>query len=369
MAIAVGLKNFRLKVSVVPPSPGLGNNDLFNNRRTDASSHAPNIHWLDWFAEFYRRADESHILLGTSDVLAPEDADVAIYFAQPESPNDVVALKKSYPNLITIFVTYETAVGARYLFNPKNHRGYDAVITYNRNLTDNQRYLYLSPRAPYRHRIKEGLPFEQRRVACLVGTNRKMTYRSGLFTMRKGWAFSLKDWIDYVFCPGELISYRSQVGSACAQYTAGEFEIYGEGWELLPETRHIFKGVPAESTLNYAGNYRYSFAFENHSSDSSLISERIWDALWGDTVPVYIGNKHIDEFVPRQCFVDATQFDNPKDMLEWLAHSSEDTWSKYREAGRKFIRSAAVDKFLPESFAKTFLDQVITISSRDRKTL
>lgn len=321
---------------------------------------------MDWLAEVYDRANESEILFATSDVLPAEDADIVIYMAQPNSPNDVVAQKQKYPNLITIFMTYETSIGARYLFNPKNHLGYDAVMTYDRGLIDNERYFYLAPRAYYRHRIREGLPFEQRRVGCLVGTNRKMRYRSGLFTMRKGWNFSFKDWVDYVFCPGQLISYRSRVGSACAQYTAGEFDIYGEGWELLPETRHVFLGIPTESTLNYVGNYRYYFAFENHGSDCSLISERIWDALWGDTVPVYFGHKGIDEFVPRECFIDASQFDNPKEMLDWLVRSSKDTWSKYREAGREFIRSEAIDKFLPESFAEEFLRQVIAIASRSR---
>lgn len=355
-------------MSVVPPSSGLGNNALFNSRRTDESSHAPNIHWLDWFAEFRRKASEAKILLATSDVLPTKEADVAIYFAQPESPAEVVGLKQKYPNLTTIFVTYETALGARYVFNPRNHRGFDAVITYKRNLVDDERYLYLPPRAPYRHRIKEGLPFEQRRVACLVGTNRKMTHRSGVFTMRKGWHFSFRDWFDYVFCPGQLIGYRSRVASACAQFTSREFDIYGEGWELLPETRPLFQGVPAESILEYAGNYRYSFAFENHGGDSSLISERIWDALWGDTVPVYMGHKGIDEFVPRDCFVDARQFDSPKEMLGWLVRAPKETWSKYRVAGREFIRSEAVEEFLPECFAENFLRQVISTVSDSRRS-
>lgn len=358
------MKNSRLKVSVIPPSTGLENNALFENRRLDQGPHTPNTHWLDWFAELYKRANELDIVFATSDLLSAEDADVVIYMAQPNSPDDVVAQKQKCPNLITIFVTIETSIGARYLFNPKNHVGYDAVLTYNKTIVDGQRYFYLPPRAYYRHRIRDGLPFEQRRVACLVGTNRKMRYRSGLFTMRKGWNFSFRDWVDYIFCPGQLISYRSRVGSACAQYTGGEFDIYGEGWELLPETRHIFRGVPTESTLDYIGNYRYYFAFENHTSDCGLISERIWDALWGDTVPVYMGHKRIDEFVPRECFIDANQFASPKEMLDWLRRSSKNTWSKYREAGREFIRSEAIAKFLPESFAEEFLHRVIEIASR-----
>jgi hypothetical protein len=186
--------------------------------------------------------------------------------------------------------------------------------------------------------------------------------RSGLFAMRSGWKFSFRDWIDYVFCPGQLISYRSRVGSACAQYEPGTFDIYGEGWEMLPETRPIFRGVPTESALNYIGNYRYYFAFENHTSDCGLISERIWDALWGDAVPVYLGHNGLHRFVPRECFIDAGQFETPKKMLDWLCHLSKDAWSKYREAGREFIRSERIEKFLPEAFAEEFLRPIMEMA-------
>jgi hypothetical protein len=129
--------------------------------------------------------------------------------------------------------------------------------------------------------ITTGSAFEERRLGCRVGTNRRMRYRTGVFVMRTRRKFSLTDWIDYVFCPGELISYRSQLGKACAMYESCGFDIFGQGWELLPETRGVYLGIPTESTLSYVGKYRYHFAFENHSSDCSLISERVWDALRG----------------------------------------------------------------------------------------
>jgi hypothetical protein len=353
----------RMKISVIPPWPSLENNALFENRWVKQSAHSPNTHWMDWMAEVYAKARQLNILLATSDVLPPEKADVLIYMSPPLRPKEILEQKQKCPSLTTIFVTYETAIGARYLFNPKNHVGYDAVITYDRKLVDDNRYFYLAPRAFYRHRITEGLPYEQRQVACLVGTNRKMRYRTGLLTMRKGWRFSWRDWLDYVFCPGQLITYRSDIGNACARYAPGGFDIFGEGWELLPEAGPIFRGIPTESTLKYIGNYRYYFAFENHASDRGLISERIWDALWGDAVPVYLGHPRIDEFIPRECFIDARKFKDPHEMLDWLHHAPEKTWSQYRDAGRAFISSRAIERFLPESFAEQFLNRVIAIAS------
>ena len=353
-----------LKVSVIPPTPAFGNNALFQSGRRDRGSHSPNTHWMDCFAAVYKRGRELNIDFGTDDVISTKDADVLIYMAQPNSPNDVIAQKLKYPNQKTILVMLETSLGARYTSNPKNHLGYDGIITYINALVDEKRYFFLPPRAFNRDRITSGLPFDQRRLACLVGTNRKMRYRSGLFAMRKGWKFSLRDWIDYIFCPGELISFRSELGKACATYPSGSFDLFGEGWDLLPETRNVCLGIPRESTLTYIGRYRYYFAFENHAGDYGLISERIWDALWGDTVPVYLGHTGIDQFIPRECYIDARQFKKPREMLDWLYRAPESTWEKYHTAGREFIRSSAVEKFLPEVFAERFVRQIAAIAGR-----
>ena len=318
---------------------------------------------MDCFAEVYKKGRESNVLFGTADVMPKEDADVVIYMAQPNSPKDVVTQKLKHPSQKAILVISETSLGARYASNPRNHTGYDAIFTYIETLVDDNRYFFLGPRAFYRHRITNGLPFEQRRLGCLVGTNRKMSYRTGIFTMRKGWKFSLRDWIDYVFCPGELISYRSQLGKACANYEECSFDIFGEGWELLPETRHICRGIPEGSTLSYVGKYRYYFALENHTSACGLISERVWDALWGDSVPVYLGHTGIDRFIPAECYVDARQFKDPKQMLDCLRRTPEGTWTKYRTAGRQFIQSVAVEKYLPEPFAEEFVRRVVEIAA------
>jgi hypothetical protein len=317
---------------------------------------------MDCFAEVYKKGRELNIDFGTDDVISRNDADVLVYMAQPNSPRDVLAHKLKHPNQKVILVMWETSLGARYAANPQNHQGYDAVFTYVNRLVDGRRYFFLPPRAFYRQRITTGLPFEERRVGCLVGTNRKFRYRSGLLTICKGWRFSARDWIDYVFCPGELIRFRAKFGRLCANYEEATLDIFGEGWEIFPETRRVCRGIPGESTLEYIGNYRYYFAFENHTSSSGLISERIWDALWGDAVPVYLGNSELDRFIPRECYIDAARFDTPKLLLKWLCQAPKETWQKYREAGREFISSEAVDKFLPDAFANEFVGRVAAVA-------
>ena len=351
-----------IRVAVIPPTPAVSQNALFEGKRLDSGAHSPNTHWLDCFAAVRDRGKALNIHFDTADVVSLDDADALIYMAQPESPKDVLQNKRKHPGLKTVLLMSETSLGCRYVANPENHTVYDAVITYIDTLVDDKRYFFLPPRAYFRDRIKSGLPFARRRMGCLVGTNRKMTYRTGLMTMRKGWKFSLKDWIDYVSCPGELISFRSEVGKMCAKYRDRGFDLFGEGWGLFRETLEICKGVPPTSALDYIGNYRYYFALENHSGPCSLISERIWDALWGDAVPVYRGNTTLSKFVPPECYIDAMRFRKTRDLFEHLCALPESDWTQYRSAGRDFIHSERIVEFLPEAFAERFLSYIVAIA-------
>jgi hypothetical protein len=218
-----------IRVAVVPPTPAFDQNALFESRRLDKSSHSPNAHWLDFLAAVRDRGRELNVLFETMDMASIDEADIVIYMVQPDSPRDVITNRQRHPKHKSVLLMCETSLGARYVSNPKNHAVYDAVITYVDTLVDNKRYFFLPPRAYYRYRIRNGLPFEQRKIGCLVGTNRKMKHRTGVMTMRKGWKFSLKDWIDYVFCPGELIRFRAEVGSVAATITAASIYLAKAG--------------------------------------------------------------------------------------------------------------------------------------------
>lgn len=351
-----------LRVSVVPPCTGFEGNALFEGRRLDASPHRVNVHWQDCFVALYRRAQALGVSLFTSDLLPPEESDVVVFLAPLEAPDQVLQLKRRAPSLRAILVTWESSLGNRYQFNPRNHRGLDAVLTYNPKLVDHKRYYPFHPRGGYEpSRIATGLPFAQRRVGCLIGMHRKRHFNTGINVLRAGWKLSPRDWLDYAFKPGQLFTFRFRVAKACSMFPEGSFDLFGTGWETNPDTSRICRGVPKESTLAYLGRYRFDLTFENHRSDCGLLSERIWDALWGDSVPVYYGHRKIDELVPRECFVDAGEFRDPKDLVSWLCACPEKTWDGYRDAGREFIRSPEIVKWLPEAFAETFLTAIVGV--------
>jgi hypothetical protein len=316
---------------------------------------------MDCYVSLRQKAAKRNMVMETSDILPPGQADIVVFMDHP-SPKHLQACKRANPNTKILLVLLETSLGAAYTFNPKNHEDADAVLTYKRSLVDYKKYFPMRPRAYDPSRIRSGKEFAKRKVACLVGTNRQYRFRSGLFLKRYGWQISIWDRIDYMLCPGELMTYRAKVARLCASYPPDLFDIYGAGWELYPETRDRCLGVPRISSLEYLGNYRYYFAFENHRGEESLISERIWDSLWGDSVPVYYGNARVSEIIPKDCFIDASIFSSPAELLNYLIRSPESEWKRLHEAGREFLNSDTVGPFLPEACAEEMMRPFIALT-------
>jgi hypothetical protein len=77
------------------------------------------------------------------------------------------------------------------------------------------------------------------------------------------------------------------------------------------------------------------------------------DALQADTVPVYLGDKHITDLLPAEAFVDARDFRSPRQLLEHLARMSEKEWNHRRAAGRSWLQSPGAKSFNTETFVNT----------------
>jgi hypothetical protein len=359
------------RVSVVPPHPRYAGNALFEGRASIADQpivgphpHAPNVHWMDYCIAFREKARRLNITVATSDVLPIDEADALVVLRPPDPPNKTSLLRSRLPNLIMILVMLETTLGRDFMFSSLNTKDFDAVVTYKDEVVDNLKYFPLRPRAYYRNRIQTGLSFGQRRVGCFIASHQRLNRHIGLRAVRAGWRFTWRDWWNYVSYRGELLTYRVTVARHFISYAPNTFDLYGVGWDEDTETQKLCRGVPESGALHLAGNYRFYLAFENHQSETSLISERIWDGLYGDSVPVYRGNKRLARQIPQECFINADSFTNAKQMLDFLVSMKEDEWERYHNAGQEYIRGRKVERFLPDAAADDLLIPVLKMLRR-----
>jgi hypothetical protein len=70
--------------------------------------------------------------------------------------------------------------------------------------------------------------------------------------------------------------------------------------------------------------YRFTLAFEN-SICKDYVTEKFFDPLIAGSVPVYLGAPNVEDFAPGDnCYIDATRFDNPRSLAQFLVGLAAD---------------------------------------------
>ena len=123
---------------------------------------------------------------------------------------------------------------------------------------------------------------------------------------------------------GELYSTRIAAMSELAKLDA--VDLYGRGWNQwwhpnsmwLPYWNNyqtlmsIYKGG-CLSKYEVLSRYHFSLCFENLAMDG-YVTEKIFDCLYAGTIPIYLGAKDIVNYIPREAFIDAREFQSWKEM-------------------------------------------------------
>lgn len=347
-------------VAVVPPVPGLGQNRIFERVRFEHFGDA--THWMEPFWELGESANAAGFELRTWDTLDLRDAAALLIMDVSLSPREVGALRGQHPHLKIVQQILESCLGRAWVFDPKNHRSFDAILTYNDHLKRLPGYFVFKIPAGGLKFGKRGKAFAVRNLACMVANVPNpapwLPRRFGFGMMRQGWSFSPQTWWNYAREGGSLYRQRLSVAACFARSAPGDFEIFGPHWDLIDDLaiRRAWKGTWSGSKLDLLGDYRFTLAYENCRNDFGYISEKIFDAMLGGTVPVYLGNERIGELIPPESFVDARKFAGPEELFAFLDAMKEPEWSRMRMSGDEFLRNGAEERF----GAKQYCDAVLS---------
>lgn len=89
-----------------------------------------------------------------------------------------------------------------------------------------------------------------------------------------------------------------------------EIDIFGTHWES--NGKNIFGSAwNKRVALN---EYRFSFCSEN-SIQKNYISEKFWDSVITNTVPIYLGCSNIDEYIPNDYYINLNQYGDDVDVM------------------------------------------------------
>ena len=247
------------------------------------------------------------------------------------------ARSKARNGIPFVLQVVESPLGRQHHFHPKNQNLFDFVVSYQRNPTTCRPcFSYNLPNCFDRYWKNENLSFENRKTSVMINNNKvagwMTTRKPGLIGLPgigpnfSGWYFPIMDRIQ----PGrgDLYSWRRRFAREAWKIDPDCLHIYGGyGWSGEPvswnrlyrnEPYRNFKGSFAGEKMEVISRYRFSISVENYLGNCCYISEKLFDSFIAGTVPVYLGEKNIDQVIPKESFVDVRDFSSQTALLEYL---------------------------------------------------
>jgi len=107
-----------------------------------------------------------------------------------------------------------------------------------------------------------------------------------------------------------------------------EIDVYGTYWE------NNGSNIKGEIWNKHVGldDYMFSIACEN-SIQKNYISEKFWDVILTDTVPIYLGSNNITNYVSDKCFISLNNqsIDEMVKKIEDVSKNYEDYFHEYKD--------------------------------------
>jgi len=322
------------------------NDNIFNSNRTWISSNDKILRKDDdnlGFITFKKKLSKKNYNIHTQDVwkkLTKHSIDLQINFAYhqeifskktylllPESreiysKNDLQKLKKKYTK---IFCQYDDHVDEKKIFKIN----YPFIIKQNfsENFTDRPIF------------------------SCMISSNKSQKKKT----------------------KNDLYNKRFEIIKFMEKKELNLFHLYGLDWNLPFKKSGIFgriynylnKILKIKTDLsNYKGviknknevltKSKFVFCIEN-ASINGYISDPIFDAFNNGCVPIYLGAKNVNRYIPENTFINMRDFSTIGSVFDYLKNFDHKQFDFIQSNIIKFINSDKVKQFNEIGFASTLL--------------
>jgi alpha(1,3/1,4) fucosyltransferase len=251
------------------------------------------------------------------------------------------AKKKGFKNMTLLLWEGKSVNIVNY--NPRVWDKFEHLLTWDDDLVDNQKFFKLYLPIPNTRAIEFVTSFSQKKLLVNVTINKYSSYKNELYSQR-----------------------RKSINYFYKNYPQ-DFDLYGYRWNQ-PATKwqRAFPWL-VKKYINYLGqtdnklktlsHYKFILCYENISDAKGWVTEKIFDAFKGRTVPIYLGAPNIEEYVDKDAFIDRRKFKNDKELADFIIKMPEYEYNKYLEAADRYMQSEKYAKFS----AQNFCDRIIEI--------
>ncbi|MDN3506589.1 MAG: glycosyltransferase [Simkaniaceae bacterium] len=295
--------------------------------------------WGDLFAKgdpLYDRDDSLAPLIALRDTLAEQDYHLhqvdsfkgivdphaLICFEVPteEELRDLL----EYPYESRILFLWEPISTAPSNYAKDVHQFFHKIYTWDDSLVDNEKYFkFYYPRLS--QMIEDLVPFDQKNLCCAISCNKGSAH------------------------PDELYSERKKLYHFFDQNCPGEFSLFGRGWTHTEYS--CYQGL-VDKKVDTIKNYKFCVCYENIKGVTGYVTEKIFDVFQAGAVPIYLGAPNIGDYVPENCYIDRSRFENDQMLYDYLVAMTEEEYQSYIENIQYFLRSTKASLYSIEAFVR-----------------
>jgi hypothetical protein len=151
-----------------------------------------------------------------------------------------------------------------------------------------------------------------------------------------------------------------------------DIDLYGFGWDKRPyfpywfyksDLQKVHKGS-VETKFSVLSKYNFAICFENMIMPG-FVTEKIFDSFFAGTIPVYWGAPDIEDYIPKECFIDMRDFKNYAELRRFLKSITKSEIVSYKENARKYLESEQFEPYTKEYFAEMFVDAIKEDGEKD----
>lgn len=196
---------------------------------------------------------------------------------------------------------------------------YSRVYIWDDSLIDNEKFFRFN--YPYLMPMRENsIPFEEKKLCTMVVGN---------------WT---KERLDI------LAFFESNYSK--------ELDCYGR---CQPRYTLLWKGPisgphSGSEKIETLQKYRFCICFENTIGLKGYITEKIFSCFAAGCIPIYWGAENIEDYIPKDCFIDYRDFESHEQLYQFLVNMSSARHQEYVKAIDNYLCSEQAQIFSPGSF-------------------
>lgn len=304
------------------------------------------------FGELRQRAEARGIVVATLPILPRSAIDAYVFIDMPDTANS--AFKQAVASGRPLYLlVLESRLIRPQNYDPENFNYFSKIFTYDDSIIDGERFIKLN----YAFRFPVSIPNDS-------------AGKEKLCVMIAGYKSS-----DH---PQELYGERLAAIRWFERHHPDDFDLFGVGWDRGRVGRRLPKwltrrfewlgrlGAPVVPSYRGAvarkrdvmGRYRFALCYENIKDVPGYITEKIFDAFFAGTVPVYRGANNVTDHIPSGCFVDLRSFSDYATLYDYLNTMPDCQYQNYLSNIEGYLNSEQARPFSCAFFADTLLKEI-----------